>query len=217
MSLIRTALLAKMRVAYMSNSSTNATMPTAGEVLDAVTGTVASVAGTAVASLIGHEAPTEDGAPGVANNGLVLMTDASNATNTGPSWIDSTFRTADATLWVFSIIGSIFLILALRGDHFTIPSIKMASAPLLGIVTFFEAIFISNLWAYWFHLAPCVFTECLINAEDPGSAAGVAAVLFIVFWSIGFILLVGMKLAGWRGVSLFEVDTDELTGMFGGM
>jgi len=109
------------------------------------------------------------------------------------------------------------VIAAFRGDHLSPPSMKMASDRLLALFTLLEAVFISNLWAYAFKLIPCVFTECLVNAEDPGSAAGVASILYIVVWSVGFILLVGMKLMGWRGISIFETDSDELTGMFGGV
>lgn len=194
-------------------------MTTAGALLDSAISTVSTAASTAVNSAVllvsSEETPEVVDTPTMA---VSFATGTANSTNsTGPSWVDSTFRTADATLLVFAILASIFVIAAFRGDHLTPPSMKMATEPLLAIVVFFEAVFISNLWAYAFKLIPCVFTECLVNAEDAGSAAGVASILYIVIWSLGFMLLIGMKLAGWRGISIFERETDELTGMFGGI
>jgi len=184
---------------------------TAGALLDSALDTVASAA----TSLIGGEGSGDAAESDSPASHAISMATGSNTT--GTSWIDSTFRTADATLLVFAIVASIFVIAAFRGDHLSPPSMKMASDRLLALFTLLEAVFISNLWAYAFKLIPCVFTECLVNAEDPGSAAGVASILYIVVWSVGFILLVGMKLMGWRGISIFETDSDELTGMFGGV
>lgn len=198
----------------------NATGMTAGTLLDSALSTVSSVAASAATSAAGLVGlgdtedlhPTDD--PSVSTS-VAFATGSTNST--GPTWIDSTFRTADATLLVFAILASIFVIFAFRGDHLTLPSMKMASDRLLVIFVFLEAIFVSNLWAYAFKIIPCVFTECLVNAEEPGSAAGVASIMYIVVWSVGFMLLIGMKLAGWRGISIFETDSDELTGMFGGI
>lgn len=188
-------------------------MTTAGSILDGAidaVGTAASSLVTSATSMVSGSTPKAEGIS------ISLATDT-NATSTGPTWIDSTFRTADATLWVFAILASIFVIVAVRGDHLTVPSIKMATDRLLYFFVLFEAVFISNLWAFAFKITPCVFTECLVRAEDPGSAAGVASILYIVFWPVSFILLIGMKLAGWRGISIIDTETDELTGMFGGL
>lgn len=188
---------------------------TTGQIIDGAINTVSSVVGAASSFISGS--PDTDATPVDTNTVSATAAAASNATSTGPTWIDSTFRTADSTLLVFGIVASIFVIAAFRGDHLTPPSMKMASGRLLGVFVVLEAIFVSNFWAYGFKLVPCVFTECLVGAEEPGSAAGVASIFYIVVWSVGFLILIGMKLMGWRGLSIFETDTDELTGMFGGL
>ena len=206
-------------MANVTHVTNNTTMSTAGALLDSAIDTVSTVATTAVTGAMelvsNTEAVESEALETQAHISMTLVTSSTNST--GPSWVDSTFRTADATLLALSILASIFVIAAFRGDHLTPPSMKMASERLLAVFVFLEAVFISNLWAYAFKLIPCVFTECLVGAEDPGSAAGVASVLYIVVWSLGFSLLIGMKLAGWRGLSIFETVTDELTGMFGGV
>ena len=206
-------------MANTTNVAGDTNMTTAGTLFDSAIGTVSTAATTAVQSAMGlvsgtEEATTKQDDP---SPGLSISMAVATTNTTGPTWIDSTFRTADATLLVFGILASIFVIAAFRGDHLTPPSMKMATDRLLVIFVFLEAIFISNIWAFAFKLIPCVFTECLVRAEDAGSAAGVASVLYIVVWSVGFIFLIGMKLAGWRGISILETSTDELTGMFGGL
>lgn len=202
----------------LNATNQTARMTSPGSLLDSAIDTVSSAASSAVNEAVSlvtgtHDQPEATGIIAMATG----VVSADNATSIGPSWVDSTFRTADATLLVFSILASIFVIAAFRGDHLTPPSMKMASDRLLMLFVFLEAVFISNLWAYAFKLIPCVFTECLVNADADGSAAGVAAVLYVVIWSVGFFVLIGMKLMGWRGISIFETNTDELTGMFGGL
>lgn len=204
----------------MSNATnapdtSDASKMTAGSMLDSAITAVATTASELATDAV-NLVSGSTGVAGVTQDsplGPVAMASATNST--GPTWIDSTFRTADATLLIFGILGSIFVILAFRGDHLTVPTMKMSTDRLLYVFVFIEAVFISNLWAYAFKLIPCVFTECLVDAEEPGSAAGVASILYIVVWSVGFLLLIGLKLAGLRGISIFQTDSDELTGMFG--
>lgn len=187
----------------MINTTTDSTMSTPGSILDAAIGSVSSVASSAASSAADLVRTTVTG-------------DISMSTNsTGPTWVDSTFRTADATLFVFGIISLVFVVAAIRGDHLTAPSIRMATASLLYVSVVLEAIVISNTLAYVVKLIPCIFTECLVNSDADGSAASIASILYIVFWSAGFVILMSIKLAGWRGISIFETNTDELTGMFG--
>ena len=149
---------------------------------------------------------------GTGADNLIILSQSANSTATEPrTFVDSTLRTAAATFWVCSALALLATIFVSTGDN-EVP-LRMISVQLLAIYVVLEAAILSNIMAYWLHLSPCVFTECTIDLEVEGSAAHVAAVMFVSAWGFFFVLLVLMKPFGLRGPSIFSQYVDDVVGL----
>lgn len=142
------------------------------------------------------------------------MTDCplTNSTFT-PTWIENTFKLADATCAMFTVISASFLLYATSFGFLHPPSLTVASRILFWSVTTVEAIIISNVQAGFIRILICLTTDCDLHSSDPGSAAGIASITFIVLWPTIFVILMTLQVVGIQSMSLF-VDIDSERGMF---
>lgn len=130
-----------------------------------------------------------------------------------PTWIEATFRIADSTCALFTVISAVFLLYATSLGFLHPPSLSVASRTIFWIVTSVEAIIISNVQAGFIRILICLATDCDLHSSDPGSAAGIASITFMVLWPVIFVVLMTLQLFGIQSMSLF-VDVDCERGMF---
>lgn len=130
-----------------------------------------------------------------------------------PTWIEVCFRVADSTCALFTVISAVFLLYATSLGFLHPPSLTVANRILFWAVTTVEAVIISNVQAGFIRILICLATECDLHSSDPGSAAGIASITFIVLWPVIFVVLMVLQFLGIQSMSLF-VDVDAENGMF---
>lgn len=130
-----------------------------------------------------------------------------------PTWIESTFRIADSTCAMFTVVSACFLLYATALGFLHPPMLSVASRTIFWVVTTVEAAIISNVNAGFIRILVCLTTRCDLHSSDPASTAGIASIIFIVMWPTIFIVLMALQMLGINSMSLF-VDVDEEHGMF---
>ena len=129
------------------------------------------------------------------------------------TWIENVFRLADSTCAMFTVLSACFLLYATAFGFLHPPSLTVANRALFWTVTTFEAIIISNVQAGFVRILICLGTTCDLHSTDPGSAAGVASISFVILWPLIFCILFSLQCIGIQSMSLF-VDVDREKGMF---
>ena len=130
-----------------------------------------------------------------------------------PTWIESTFRLADSTCAMFTVISAVFLLYATSLGFLHPPMLSVASRAVFWLVTTVEALIISNVQAGFIRILICLTTHCDLHSSNPGSTAGIASIVFIVMWPTIFVALMTLQAIGINSMSLF-VDVDSEHGMF---
>lgn len=130
-----------------------------------------------------------------------------------PTWIESTFRLADSSCAMFTVLSAVFLLYATSLGFLHPPMLSVASRTIFWLVTTVEACLISNVQAGFIRILICLTTHCDLHSSDPASTAGIASITFIVLWPTIFIVLMVLQIIGINSMSLF-VDVDAEHGMF---
>ena len=129
------------------------------------------------------------------------------------TWTEGTFRIADSSCALFTVLSAVFLLYATSLGFLQPPSLTVASRTLFWTVIVVEALIISNVQSGFIRILICIATTCDLHDSSPGSAAGIASITFIVLWPLLFVILIVLQAIGIQSMSLF-VDVDCEKGMF---
>ena len=129
------------------------------------------------------------------------------------TWVEGTFRIADSSCALFTVISACFLLYATSLGFLHPPMLTVANRLLFWTVTVIEALIISNVQAGFIRILVCIGVTCDLHDPSPGSAGGIASIIFIVLWPLLFTLLIVLQAVGIQSMSLF-VDVDCQNGMF---
>ena len=129
------------------------------------------------------------------------------------TWIEATFRVADSTCALFTVVSAVFLLYATSLGFLHPPSLSVANRFIFWVVTVIEAIIISNVQAGFIRIIICLVSHCDLHSTDPTSTAGIASITFLVLWPLIFVVLMLLQACGFQSMTLF-VDVDCKNGMW---